>query len=79
MSHVQKPTFMNQISLGNVLSALGIIGAGIAVYAAMHVQLATAATNTENLKDRLDRVEHRMDRQLEQINAKLDRLIERRD
>lgn len=87
--HVQKPAFMNQISLGNILSAIAIMGAGLGVWVTLNIQLARAETavvaldqkfssSVEAIERRQDRSEQRIEKQLEQVNAKLDRLIEQR-
>ena len=90
--HVQKPTFMNQISTGNVLSALGLALTGSiaigGVWMSLNNQVAAAQAHIQaldtkivetrdNIERRQDRTEARIEKALEQVNAKLDRLIER--
>lgn len=77
MQKHERPVWINTFSTGNVISMLGIIAAGIAVWVALQVSLAEAKTTIIQMDKRVDRLENRLEQRLESIDSKLDKINDR--
>ena len=70
-----KPTFEARISLGNVLTVIAMVVAGIAAFYSHSVRMETLAGEVAVLEARLNGMESETKRRLESIEQKLDTLL----
>jgi hypothetical protein len=72
MTH-QKPSFVNSISAGNILTAIGIIITGsialLSVWMGTTAQIARAETAIREIDKRVDRMEDQIERRLDRIST----------
>lgn len=76
-SHIPRPVFNPEWTWGTVLTLIVIATGGVGVWVGLNLKIAEAAVKQEELAARVGRLEQRLDRRLESMDGKIDRLLQR--